>query len=235
LNKNKFVKNKYSEENYDRISKALKLSKDNDMKISLKNNEFNYSKEELKIKNEETINTNFSTNNKFNEKSPKIYKDNIGKIENKSTLSKDLITIEDCKNTENYSIYFKEDLKNKFLKPNNNKQNYQYNSSIDCLSSSSSVLINAKNSEKFLNNNIVNNLNAKSSTTLLKPNTIDNLETFEIQISNRYKEVNISNDKITINSVHNDSKFFFDDISTKTLNTCSIKDDDFEEESGDLE
>lgn len=60
------------------------------------------------------------------------------------------------------------------------------------------------------------------------------LETLENANFRTNKEDDISNDNIRNNSLVAESKYFFDDISTKTINTCSIKDEDEDDLTIDL-
>ncbi len=135
------------------------------------------------------------------------------------------------KNTKNYSVCFTQILKNDFLNTNEKKRKTEKKLSLKSLSSKSSVSINSENSNNLMDNHYISNYSrGKSNNSSLKQKTYDRLETFEIAYSNNYREHNVSSSKIKIDSIINDSRFFLDDISTKTLNTCSIRNDDFEEE-----
>lgn len=133
-------------------------------------------------------------------------------------VSKNYINVSNRSNklNETGSIYFKDELRNVYK---NKKKEKNKLISITTLNSNSYMSPDSPNSIRHFNNASKNNINGE---------TIDRLESLEYPATDRFKEVNLSNENILINSIQVDSKYFYDDISTKTINTCSIRDDNFE-------
>lgn len=150
-------------------------------------------------------------------KNPTFEINNLDKETTRNNLS-----VNSNKISDSLSIHFKDEIRNAYKNNKNEKNNLI---SITTINTNSSISLNSLNSVRFIRKK--ENLNNKEQS-------IDKLETIEYQISNRFKEVNTSKGNILNNSIQADSRYFYDDISTKTINTCSIKDDDSESDE-DLE
>jgi len=125
-------------------------------------------------------------------------------LDSLDSYNKKILNLSDIssKNNETFSIYFKDDLKNKFNQTN------------------SIISYTSENSSKQFEN---------PKGYFKQHSKLEKFDKREYPFSNSLHEVNISNEDLD-DSMRTNSKYFYDEISTKTLNTCSIRDDDFEED-----
>ena len=205
--KKKNSENKFINEIYEDLSLASKLKAKSDIEILKRNKiETNNEKFQNEINSDITINSGKKESNEIHE-----IEFNIQVDKNENNLS-----INSNKIRNSGSIHFKDELKNLYRKNTKDKNDLI---SISNLNSNSSVSFNSENSVGYLNND-------KNSNN--REQTIDKIESIDYPITNRFKEVGLSKGNLLDTLILVNSKYFYDDISTKTINTCSINDDDLE-------
>jgi len=208
----KITKKKFKNEIFEELTKS-KLK--DQIKLKSKIN-----KESVKT-NKTSVNSILRDNTIDSHSIPILERNTIDKDRNKNNLS-----IISKQNSDTVSIYFKDELKDVYNNNNkNNKKDKNKLKSISTLNSNSSLSFYSKNSVRLTRIRRHKN----------REQTIDRLESIDNALSNRFKENKLSNENILNNSNHVDSRYFYEDISTKTINTCSIKDNDSELNDDDFE